>query len=654
MPLFGKPKPPQIPQNWHWDMMRENNTFRAFNKQRRSAAPENDRRLWIGISGVSGPIFCNPDTNLLAIAPARHAIGKTASVVVPNVMTWPGPVVSTSTKIDVLRATAAIRSSWGTLWHWTPDAEPTVPGCNQLRWSPVAESADWDTALDMSSAMVSASKKSDARQSDAGLHFEGRAQSLLGVLLWSAARYGHDMRWVFSVITGQRLTDEIVPLLKQLNQDGHRLQLDILGGIYKAPDRERASVFSTAAVTLRVFERSGVLDSTDNPNFDMEGFVRGVPVEGNWDLLYESDDSPQARAAQLGVFPNYASGWFDTIYISAKSQVELAPIVVAFLTSIRAAVAKVRGEKARLGVDSRHRVLFALDEMATMAPIPQLPEILAIGGEGIVTLGVLQDMGQARQRWGEQGMALLSLFQNVLVFPGTRDTATINTFSELGGDYLMPMQTTSQTQGKGSGLFEYTESKSQNEGYERWKRLTPDEIANGNPERPDEVLLFPHGTAEALHIYLLPYWSANLWLCATVDQTKQWLVGGVDAEPWRYNLPLPELDRNSSRSLRNLNEEYVKTWAFVKGNWTKFAEMIQSRPQDGNDAIIVIALSAEEMANGCNQVIAMDHRGTVGEFVTAQIPPGVEPGMRVRLKGLAIPGRNGGADGDLYIEIAAG
>ena len=80
---------------------------------------------------------------MLVLGPPRS--GKTSTLVVPNVLAAPGPVLVTSTKPDVLHATLASRSQLGRCWALDPTGtiEPP-PGAHLVRWSPVQASISWD------------------------------------------------------------------------------------------------------------------------------------------------------------------------------------------------------------------------------------------------------------------------------------------------------------------------------------------------------------------------------------------------------------------------------------------------------------------------------------------------------------------------------
>jgi type IV secretory pathway TraG/TraD family ATPase VirD4 len=65
-----------------------------------------------------GLVWAGPQQAMLVLGPPRS--GKTSSLVVPNVLAAPGPVLVTSTKTDVLEATLPAARSSDAVGSWTP------------------------------------------------------------------------------------------------------------------------------------------------------------------------------------------------------------------------------------------------------------------------------------------------------------------------------------------------------------------------------------------------------------------------------------------------------------------------------------------------------------------------------------------------------
>jgi len=87
-------------------------------------------------------------------------------------------------------------------------------------------------------------------------------------------------------------------------------------------------------------------------------------------------------------------------------------------------------------------VLFALDEVANIAPLPALPALASEGGgQGLITLACLQDLSQARERWGQAAEGLFTLFGVKVILPGVADHRTLALISALGGQVEVPTTT---------------------------------------------------------------------------------------------------------------------------------------------------------------------------------------------------------------------
>ena len=116
-----------------------------------------------------------------------------------------------------------------------------------------------------------------------------------------------------------------------------------------------------------------------------------------------------------------------------------------------------------------------IDEVANIAPLPDLPSIVSEGaGQGLLTLACLQDLSQARSRWGAEADGFLSLFGTTVVLPGIADMATLDALSALSGDVELPSHTLGATQGARGRLLGSVSTSAVLR-----RRLPPDVIARG-------------------------------------------------------------------------------------------------------------------------------------------------------------------------------
>jgi type IV secretion system protein VirD4 len=395
-----------------------------------------DRGIYLGI-GDGGPAWAGAERSTLVLGPSRS--GKTSSVVIPNVLAAPGAVVSTSTKPDVLRSTAPARAEagWTLLFDPSGSVEP-VANVVRVGWSPLNAAKDWDGALSMADAMVHSNRRGNrGARASTDDHWTERATSLLAPILHGAALEHRSMREVLSWVDRH----DGAPALRALNDRAEdRIATDVLAGILATDEREQSGIWSTASGVLAAYRSGTALGSTEPPYIDPVSFCDGT----------------------------------NTLYLCAagRHQQLLAPLIVGLLSEIRDA----SYERARRG-DARTPVLFALDEVANIAPLPDLPSIVSEGaGQGLLTLACLQDLSQARSRWGAEADGFLSLFGTTVVLAGIADMTTLDALSTLSGDVELPSHTVGASQGAHGRLLGSVSTSTVLR-----RRLPPDLIARGAP-----------------------------------------------------------------------------------------------------------------------------------------------------------------------------
>ena len=355
------------------------------------AAPEptGPKGLYLGW-GTDGRVFAQPQAQVLVLGPPRS--GKTSCLIAPALLCHDGPAVVTSTKPDVLALTRETRSHLGRLWLWDPSGTlPPVEGAHELRWSPVVGCELWDQAVARAHALASAARPSPAAH-DA--HWVERAQALLAPLFHAAALSGGDLASVLSWLHRR----ELVRPLAVLTEMCAARAADLLTGVARTDGRELSGIFSTADSILAAYRTDAAMGAARSPNFDPATFV----------------------------------GTNDTVYLCApaSSQALHAPLVVALLDQVRTAVYRTRFWPP---------MFFALDEVAQIAPLADLPATIAEGGsQNLVVMACLQDLSQARARWGAAADGFLTLFTEKVVLPGIADIDTLKAVSALAGEVDVP------------------------------------------------------------------------------------------------------------------------------------------------------------------------------------------------------------------------
>ncbi len=254
---------------------------------------------------------------------------------------------------------------------------------------------------------------------------------------------------------------------------------DLLDGIVSTDERELSGIWSTASGALGGFRSTEALAATCDPDFDPTAFVHSA----------------------------------DTVYIAAPShhQALVAPLVVGFLDDIRRATYARATES---GGRTHPPVVLALDELANVAPLPELPSMVSEGGgQGLLTLACFQDLSQARHRWPGQADGFPSLFGSTVVLPGIGDVATLEALSVLAGEEELVSRTVSRghvaTGRPFADLVALGRPQMSEQLSTQWhRRLAPDVITRGHP---GHALAFD-ARNQPTWIGLAPAHSAEPWV----------------------------------------------------------------------------------------------------------------------------------------------
>lgn len=75
---------------------------------------------------------------------------------------------------------------------------------------------------------------------------------------------------------------------------------------------------------------------------------------------------------------------------------------------------------------------------------------------------------------------------------------------------------------------------------------------------------------------------------------------------------------------------------------------------EGRDINAQIRVTFDEAVTGCDKVISYQNENGMTESLKVHIPAGIDTGKKIRLQGKGEQGQNGGAPGDLYLEVMVG
>jgi len=341
------------------------------------------------------------EDSLLVVGPPRS--GKSSSLVVPGVVEAPGAVVVTSTRPDVLRAAAKLRAQVGPVFVFDPDGLASGSGVAPLPWSPVAGADDVSVALRRARAMVGAGGRTGP---DADF-WTGAGSDLLARLLLAAAvgdRTAEDLAsWASSPGTLAGAAKTLSAAARD-RPEYARFASDLTSTATSAAQATSASVLAVVGRSLACLANPLVAQS-----------VNVLP-----DRAVDAAALLRSRA---------------TIFcLATPGGSSPAPLLTALVADLTEAARQLAAASPGGRLDPP--LLVMLDEAANIAPLPDLPQLLAAGGgDGIVAAVVLQSLDQARGRWGQQAAgAMLDSATIRLVLPGLSHPQDLRDLAALAGE----------------------------------------------------------------------------------------------------------------------------------------------------------------------------------------------------------------------------
>ena len=187
--------------------------------------------------------------------------------------------------------------------------------------------------------------------------------------------------------------DEPAELLESCPSPGAQPALEALRSVWDADARFRSSLLQTVATALDPWQEPQIAAAT----------IGDSQISADWLL-----DGP------------------NTLYLisPADDQRRLRGLFVALVADITAGAF---AHSARTGKPIDPALLLALDEVANIAPLPNLDEIASTGpGQGVQLLSVFQDISQAADRWGrERAETIFANHRARLFSSGIGDRATL-------------------------------------------------------------------------------------------------------------------------------------------------------------------------------------------------------------------------------------
>src|SRR6266511_4316799 len=192
---------------------------------------------------------------------------KTTGIVIPAIKEWTGPLVATSVKPDVIRATREHRERRGEVVVIDPLGHSGLPAA---QWSPLAACGTWPDAQTMASIIADTAALSD-RPTDEVKYWRTLGTKLLAPLLYAAAYGGWTMadvvRWVDT-----REEDEVVKALADAGVEG---AANAWEASQQRTEKARDSVYGTAEELLAIYTDERVQSFTEGHDLDVPAFLEG-------------------------------------------------------------------------------------------------------------------------------------------------------------------------------------------------------------------------------------------------------------------------------------------------------------------------------------------------------------------------------------------
>jgi type IV secretion system protein VirD4 len=359
--------------------------------------PEPGRVLLGRTPGAFGRLLAAEDCHsVLVFGPTGSY--KTSALVIPAVLEWSGPLVATSVKPDLLRATLAHRARLGQVLVIDPLG---ASGVTAARWSPLASCSTWAGAQQMAVMLANAIEQTPTEEQRPEHRFwKTMGTKFLAPMLFAAATKGLGMAEVLHWLDS-REDQQVKDILETA---GVPAAVDAWESSQYRTDRAVDSLYATAEEVLAVYGNERVSASTDGHDLDLDGFLEGD------NTIY--------------------------LYAPAHQQRLLRPL---FETITQQVVAAAQ-ERAALSPDGmlQPRLGLFLDEAGNCAALSDLDVLATTArGQGIQLVTVWHDKSQLEARYGPKASTILNNHRAKLFLSGLADLSALELGARLIGDQAL-------------------------------------------------------------------------------------------------------------------------------------------------------------------------------------------------------------------------
>lgn len=347
-------------------------------------------RLVVGRVGPS-LIAVESRHSILVFGPTQS--GKTTGLAVPAILEWPGPVVATSTKADLVDDTIGWRARLGEVHVFDP-AHSTAYRASG--WSPLATADTWQGACRAGWDLAMSGKAAVGGHMNLAEFWYNSAAKSLAPYLYAAASEGRSIADVARWIDAEERTD-VLAIVRRLSSDAALAHQ----ATFRREERARSSLFQVMQQILAAYLDPTVAASAERCDIN--------PVE-------------------------LVDGTTSTLYLTSPylDQARLRPV---FSTVVRQIIAATYERASLTGRPLDPPLLLVLDEAANIAPVEDLATVASTSAAmGLQLVTVFQDLAQVRSRYGEASGTVVNNHRATLFLPGIKDVDTLELASRLIGE----------------------------------------------------------------------------------------------------------------------------------------------------------------------------------------------------------------------------
>jgi type IV secretion system protein VirD4 len=319
------------------------------------------------------PLWLPSDEHLLVLGPTGS--GKSSALAIPALLEWPGPLVVTDPKGELVRTTLSYRLGLGAVAVFAPLMEPSA------RWNPVASIRSSEDALRVATFLM-------GRAPEREPFWHELARQLLHGLLAEASEAQLSPAGILEML-------QTVPAEELPDVVRHPVARRLVQGSLSGGDRTAMGVVATLVAQLGAYGSDQVAAATSTSDFDPAGI---------------------------------ASGDLKTLYCVVAPHD--APVLRGLISALISCC--WRGLFAR---PPEIPALFVLDEFTQLTNLPELPALAQLGrSQGVRMILMAQDLGSISAAYGADAAgALWSNCRTKLLLPGITELELLDRVSRLAG-----------------------------------------------------------------------------------------------------------------------------------------------------------------------------------------------------------------------------